>query len=166
MKDLENPMTREIIAEEEKNVQREKFKIEIGEYKELLAILGAVEELKIETTSPKVSLAFMIEEMKNNNPEGWREDLKRFKDGIEQVAHKDGKFGVTWMVCEAISSTYIAFLERRKQEVQDDSMQRKLEIIKQMAEDSFQFNLRIRERGGSVAFGGVSLDYVPQWYYL
>lgn len=157
MRNLENPISQEIIME------REKFRIEIEEYKELLNKLEAV--IKIETENPKVSLAFLVEEIKNKNPKGWQNDLKKLKERIDRVAEQEGKAGVTWVMSEVISSAYIEFLERRKQEVQDESLKRKLEIFKKMAEQSLEFNRKLHEQGQPGAFGGVSLDYVPKWYY-
>ena len=165
MTNFENPISRNAITEEEIRMRREQFKNEAEEYKGLLKQLQAVKGLKLEAESPKASLAFLIEKMKKKNPDGWREDLKRFRGCIDQAARRTGKVDVTWVVAEATSSTYIEFLERKKREVQDESLKRKLEMIKEMAENSLNFNRKTHAQGQPVAFGGVSLDYIPQWYY-
>lgn len=160
----------EILSQEKTTAEiqeeKEQFKVEINEYKSLLEQLKAIESLRLDLTGPKVSLAFLIEEMKRKNPKSWQEDLKKFREDIDQAIQQEGEVGASWLIAKTISSAYIEFLERRKQEVQDEGLKRKVEIIKQMAEDSLEFRRKIYEQGQPVPFGGVSLDYVPKWYYF
>ncbi|NQT50317.1 hypothetical protein HQ571_06515 [Candidatus Kuenenbacteria bacterium] len=140
-------------------------KIEIEKYQNLLELLKGIEGLNIENTSAQVSLAFLIEEIKKKNPDNWEDQLKKFIDKINEANTKDGYTAVSWLLSESISSAYMAFLEKRKQEVQDESLKRKIEIIKKMAENSLSFNSKTHDQGKPVAFGGVSLDYIPEWYH-
>ena len=144
--------------------EKEQFKYEIDEYERLLGQLKDVDGLEQATRRAGTDLAFLIEEMKQKNPEEWRNDIQELKGRIGQTA-KEGMADVTWLMTEVIGSAYIEFLERRKSEVQDESLKRKLEIIKKMTEDSIEFNRKAHKNGQSVAFVGVSLDYVPKWYY-
>ncbi len=161
MRNFENP----ILVEKEIRMQRERFKNEIAEYRALVEQLRQVKDLKIETASPKVSLAFLIERIKTKNPEGWQVELENFRKEISDANQKGGKTEVTWLVCERISSSYIDFLTERAAQVKDESLKRKLAIFKKMVESSLEFSRKAHEQGQPVAFGGVSLDYVPKWYY-
>jgi hypothetical protein len=145
--------------------QREQFNDEIQEYESLLEQLKGVEGIKLELTSHRESLAFLIEEMKQKNPEGWQDDLKKIKERLDQTAKQEGEVGVKWVLSETISSTYIVFLSRRQEEVLDKNLKRKIEIMKKMAKNSLEFNRRVHEQGQPVAFGGVSRSYIPEWYY-
>lgn len=167
MTNHENPISQGKITETEKEIQKqtERFKIEIKGYEDLVKQINEVEGLKIETVSPKISLAFLIEEMKKKNPEKWQDELKALREKINEIKKTEGKARVSWLLSERISSTYIEFLKERANKVKDESIKRKLDIVRKIAEQWLEFNRNAHEQGQPVAFGGVSLGYVPKWYY-
>ncbi len=165
MTNYENPISQNKITEKEIQTQREQFKVEVEGYESLVKQIKEVEGLKLETVSPKISLAFLIEEMKKKNPEEWQNELKVFRKKINEIKKPEGKVGVSWLLSERISSAYIEFLKERADKSKDEIPKRKLGIIREIAEQWLEFNRETHERGQSVSFGGVSLDYVPKWYY-
>lgn len=144
---------------------REQFKTEIENYEALLKQLEEVDGLKLETVSPKVSLAFLIEEIKNKNPEDWQNELKGLSEKIGETNNSEGKVGVSWLLSERIGSVYLEFLKERTDNTEDESLKGRLTMIIKMAENWLEFNRNAREKGESAAFGGVSLDYVHGWHY-
>ncbi len=162
---FKNQISRASITKDGNKTQKEPFKTEITEYDNLLEQLKNVEGLAIETTSSRVSLAFLIEEIKKENPADWQAQLKGFIEKINKTNTNEGRAGVSWLLSESISLAYLKFLEKRKQSIQDESLKRKLDIIKKIAEQSLNFNRQTHKQGQPVAFGGISLDYTPDWYY-
>lgn len=167
MTNHENPISQGKITETKKEIQKqtERFKIEIKGYEDLVEQIKEVEGLKIETVSPKISLAFLIEEMKKKNPEKWQDELKALGEKINGIKKTEGKTGVSWLLSECISSAYIEFLKERTNKVKDESLKRKLDMIRENAERWLEFNRNAHKQGQPVAFGGVSLDYAPEWYH-
>lgn len=162
--DFENQIPQDQITPKENLILKEQFETEIEEYRSLIEQLQQVEGLNIENVSPRVSLTFLVEEIKKKNPETWREELKEFKEKIRILNETEGETGVSWFISEIVDTTYIEFLNKKGDEVQDENLKRKLEIIKKIAQQSLEFNRKTHELGQPVAFGGVSLDYAPKWY--
>lgn len=163
MNESMNSMPDNKSIEEIINLKKEQFKAEIKEYKDLMNKLDAVESIDI-NLSQKNSITFIIEEMKNKNPEGWQVEFKEFKDEIETKAKEGGGADVGWFLSEYVSSAYLDFLKRREETVKDDVLKEKVAMIREMAEKNLEFRRKHRKEGESVAFGGVSMDYIPEWH--
>lgn len=148
------------------SAERKKFKDEIAAHKELTLQIESVKDLKIDTTTSKSSLAFLIEETKKKNPSAWQNDVEKLKKEIDETEKAEERVGVVWLIASKIDSAYIEFLTKRIADVKDDGpLKEKLRLIKQMAEKNSEFRRRIYEKGQAGGFGGVSLDYIPNWYY-
>jgi len=143
------------------------FDREIELYNELLKCLREIEDLRLDLQSPTESLAFLIEEMKHKNPESWEEDVFSLIEEIRELNLLEGKSGVTWFLTGYINSIYMKFLDRRKEKFIDDRNTLEIiEIMKEMTHLSTEFARKSYEEGQSVTFGGVSRDYIPEWYGL
>ncbi|MEQ8222612.1 MAG: hypothetical protein ABRQ37_09950 [Candidatus Eremiobacterota bacterium] len=141
------------------------FDREIELYNELLECLREIEAIRLDVKSPKESLAFLIEEMKHKNPESWEEDVFSLMEKIRELNLLEGKAGVTWFLTGYINSIYINFLDRRKEKFIDDRNTLEIiEIMKEMTHLSTEFGRKSYEEGQPVTFGGISGDYIPQWY--
>src|SRR3989338_2091274 len=163
MNEVMNSMIDNKSEEEIINSKKEQFKDEIKEYKDLIDMLNAVEGIIIDT-SQKISIAFIIEEMKNKNPEGWRDELKEFKDKIENKAKEGGEAEVSWFLSEYISAVYLDFLKMREESVKDEALKKRIGMIRENSEENLNFRRKHHKEGEPVAFGGVSMDYTPEWH--
>jgi hypothetical protein len=105
--------------------------------------------------------------MKHKNPESWEEDVFSLIEEIRELNLLEGKSGVTWFLTGYINSIYMKFLDRRKEKFIDDRNTLEIiEIMKEMTHLSTEFARKSYEEGQSVTFGGVSRDYIPEWYGL
>lgn len=146
---------------------KEMFTQEIEAYNNLLKCLGEVEDLKLNLRSPRESLAFLIEEMKNKNQQDWQEEVFSLEEEIREINLLEGKAGVTWFLTRFINSLYMGFLDKRKAKFIDDRNTLEIiEIMKEMTQLSTEFARKSYEEGQSVTFGGISRDYIPQWHQL
>ncbi|MEQ8190118.1 MAG: hypothetical protein ABRQ39_19260 [Candidatus Eremiobacterota bacterium] len=144
---------------------KELFAREIELYNELLECLEEIGDFKLNFQSPRESLAFLIEEMKHKNPESWEEDVFSLMEEIKELNLIEGKPGVTWFLTRYINSVYVNFLDRRKEKFTDDRNTLEIiEIMKEMTQLSTEFARKSYEDGQPVTFGGISRDYIPQWY--
>jgi len=141
------------------------YKTEIDEYNGLMGLISGVEGLTTNLKTHKISVAFLIDEMKKANPDGWQEDIKSLKDDISKADEKGGFKEVGWLLSEKISNTYINFLQKREDEAQGE-LKEKLQVIKEMVQDDLDFCAITHMNKSAVSFGGVSVDYAPDWYYL
>jgi len=142
------------------------MKIKIKKYKELLEYLKEMAHFEFQTENSKVALAFLIEIMSEKNPENWQNDFEKFKKNVDEAMKKGGKVEVSWFLSEFISNIYIDFLKKREESVEDEELKRKLVIIRQMQENSMEFNRKTHQNGEQVAFGGILKEYIPEWYYI
>jgi len=146
---------------------KELFARERELYNELMDCLREIEDLRLDLQSPGESLAFLIEELKHKNPESWEEDVFSLIEEIRELNLIEGKPGVTWFLTGYINSIYMNFLDRRKEKFIDDRNTLEIiEIMKEMTQLSTEFARKSYEDGQSVTFGGVSRDYIPEWYEL
>ncbi|HPZ07821.1 MAG TPA: hypothetical protein PL110_06895 [Candidatus Eremiobacteraeota bacterium] len=144
---------------------RDSYESEIEEYNDLLDELREVEGLRLDLQSSMESLAFLIEEMKKKNPGNWQRDLGVLKRSIYELNEKEGKGGVSFLLTRKINSIYIDFLNKRKEQVKHNKDTVSIiETMKEMTEESTEFAHKSYEHGQAVIFGGVSTDYIPEWY--
>lgn len=142
--------------------KRERYKSELAEFKSLLAVLRMVPDLDID----EISVAFVIEEIKKQNPNTWQADLEKLRIFITEAFQKEGETGVSWLMSRLVTDIYLKFLVKRKESVDDPDLKLKLDIMKKMTESAQSFCDQLHEKGEPGSFGGVSLDYAPEWYYL
>jgi hypothetical protein len=143
-----------------------KYEHELNAYEDIMIKLCGIKGLNINTRSPKVSMAFLIEEIKKGNPEGWQQDIDNLKDEIREIDRKEGASGVSYFLAERINNSYISFLKNRRDEHNNHEVKEKIDMIILMAEENMDFITKLYNDGEMVSFGGVSLSYVPEWYYF
>lgn len=141
------------------------MKIKIKKYKELLEYFRETAHFEFQTENSKVAIAFLIEIMSKKNPESWQNDFEKFKKNVNETMRKGGKIEVSWFLSEFINNIYIDFLKKREEGVENEELKRKLGIIRQMQENSLEFNRKTHQDGKQVAFGGILKEYIPEWYY-
>ncbi len=161
MIDYENPIS---TPDRRNQASKERFQSEIQEYDNLLQSLKGVEGLSIDNESARISLAFLLQEMREKKPTNWHNMVRDFIADIGLVNKKEGEIGVSWLLSENISSAYTDFLKKRANNTGDQSLKRKLVLIGKNAEQNLEFNRKAHGQGQSVDFGGVSMDYIPEWY--
>ncbi|MEQ8168876.1 MAG: hypothetical protein ABRQ38_08250 [Candidatus Eremiobacterota bacterium] len=144
---------------------KEIFTREIELYNELIECLKEIGDFRLNFQSPGESLAFLIEEIKHKNPESWEEDVFSLIEEIRELNLTEGKAGVTWFLTRYINSVYVNFLDRRKEKfTHDKNTLEIIEIMKEMTQLSTEFARKSYEDGQAVTFGGISGDYIPEWY--
>lgn len=144
--------------------KRQQFKTEIEKYEEIVGYLKQIKDLRLDTESSKMSLAFLIENLKNKNPQRWLENLEKITEKINEIKKREGKIGVSWFLSELITKDYTEFLEKKEEETKDNFLKRKLRIMKEIQQKNLEFNRKAYQKGQPVSFGGVSMDYIPEWY--
>ena len=139
---------------------------EAREYKNLLSKLQGVHGLPLDNRSSRMSLAFLVEEAKNQNPDNWQNDIKELNSDIDRAAKTKGSAGVSELMSEKVTTAYMNFLDRKKEECPDESGKNKLDIMKDIAQDDLDYSKELCAQGKAVGFGGVSIDHIPPWYYV
>lgn len=133
-------------------------------YREFMSAIEQVPDLRI-STSKKASIAWLIERVKQENPQDWQTKVQEMKETVETLNKKGGKFEVSHFLGREINNRYTAFLKERIQRETDEQIKKNLKTMIKMTEDNSQFAQKAREQNETVSFGGVSLDYTPDWYY-
>lgn len=134
-------------------------------YLELMALIEQVPDLKM-MTSQKTNIAWLIERMRQENPLDWQIKIREMAETVRKLNESGGKFEVSHFLNQEINNRYIVFLEKMLQQDDiDEKRKQNLEIMIKMTQDDSQFAEQAMAKNEAVSFGGVSLDYTPEWYY-
>lgn len=132
-------------------------------YQGLLDAVASVEGLIVDTPQ-RHSLAWLVEQYKQEAPESWEERVDQLRQEILAHNRSGGVFAVSHALAEQIDQRYLAFLDEEMKRA-DELTSKKLEAIRFMKARSRSFGQRGKEKGEPTSFGGVSKEYLPDWYY-
>ncbi len=151
-------------AAAESRSEREKFTAELAEYDRLMELLSGTDGLGPDTESSKISVAFLLEEMKQADPEKWPENAERLRREISAEVEARGAAAASWLVNERVGDAYRAALDRRIAGTGEAVMKAKLEMMKKLYGQLNGFKSLRQAKGAPISYGGISTDFMPEWF--
>ncbi|MDP3770699.1 MAG: hypothetical protein Q8R16_00170 [bacterium] len=130
-------------------------------FHDLLNIFRAVPDL---SWVEQWATAFVVEEIKRGDPEGWERTVGALRDELQAVHAQEGIPGITWRFAREVQDRYDAFLVRCLAEEQDPTRRENLEILQRGIQRDFPTRRDVYEAGRRVPMGSVILEHVPQWF--
>ncbi len=158
-----NDMT-EDITEIEAGREREKFRDELAEYSRLVETLSGIAGLAPDNESAKISLAFLLSEMKQADPEKWAGNAEKFRQEVSALASARGAGEADRLVNERVGTAYRGALDRRMAAAAEPLQKAKLEMMKKLYDQLDGFKSMLQVKGGVSGYGGVSVDFMPEWF--
>ncbi len=135
-------------------------------YNKLIISLEKVPDLDIvNSTSKKISTAWLIDRIKEKNKQDWQKKVEEIIDSVDMLNKKGGELEVNYFLNQKINDEYLSFLEEKNKNQTDEGLKKKFESLMRMTKDSSAYTQEAKTRNKVTSFGGVSLDYVPKWYF-
>ncbi|MBI2644864.1 hypothetical protein HYW94_01655 [Candidatus Uhrbacteria bacterium] len=134
-------------------------------YQAVMSAIKEVPDMRI-ITAEKVSVAWLIERLKQIHSLGWQKEVDGIEKTIRDLNTASGKYGVSHYLKEKINEEYDAFLNEELEKSTDAEEKENLEFMKKFLFDSTIFAAQAKAQHSAVSFGGVALDYAPEWYYV
>lgn len=140
---------------------REEFEQEIGSYKSILEVFADVRDLD---RTGKSSIAYVIEDIREKNPDRWFDDVGMLKNGLLDAKKEGGDPELTWKMAQEVYTRYDSLLEKTMLESGDATTQKNIPSLRKILKEDFEVQRKMYEAKKRVPLGGVSSNHVPKWF--
>ena len=133
-------------------------------YGNLIGELGAIDVVLVDSRTEQASLAFLVEDIRIKSPDAWKERISKLIEEIKGKAEQGGVVEVANFLMELVGNAYSDSLRQAASETSDEELARKFLIIEGAFNDLRVFQRQAYGNGSIVDYGGVSVDFHPEWY--